>query len=365
MINKLSVRLLLGIIALLGLSIFTSCYAGQLDSILAKTTGVTIYTGKTTKSNITTGTWGSGDCFENSQATYNGGKTLQVDSDDLYSGGRIDFKTPVDVTTSFSDPTTYLQLTARFDQPATPSTVTTPGGTPGVAPPGGVRPGAATPVAGLQQPVNIDDKEDRRRQVTQPTARPGVPGVQNPRAPITGLPTRIQRRGPAIPTRNLRVVIVLDNNESLEYKADLSEFKKTSDGWSYISLPVSLFKGNLSLSQYKIKRMIFAGDGSNPFYIAEIVTTRDLIPLQAITDKSKEVAKYDMVTFQGTSVSGTTAVKYSWDFDDSDGIQVDATGPVVAHQFTKSGTFTVTLTVSDPFGIKRSAMAKTKVKVNQ
>src|SRR5207248_4224328 len=42
-----------------------------------------------------------------------------------------------------------------------------------------------------------------------------------------------------------------------------------------------------------------------------------------------------------------TPLTYAWDFDASDGVGVDATGPTPMHTYAASGTFTVTLAVSD------------------
>ena len=44
-------------------------------------------------------------------------------------------------------------------------------------------------------------------------------------------------------------------------------------------------------------------------------------------------------------------IAYSWDFDNDDGIQMDATGPKVYHTYGKGGNYTVTLTVTDERGM--------------
>jgi hypothetical protein len=41
------------------------------------------------------------------------------------------------------------------------------------------------------------------------------------------------------------------------------------------------------------------------------------------------------------------ALEYSWDFDDSDGIQVDSTEKFPNHRYDKAGEYTITLTVTD------------------
>jgi len=55
------------------------------------------------------------------------------------------------------------------------------------------------------------------------------------------------------------------------------------------------------------------------------------------------------VAFDGSASSDPdgNALTYSWDFDSSDGITEDATGPTPSHTYGAPGTFTVTLTVTD------------------
>ncbi|HMI31853.1 MAG TPA: PKD domain-containing protein, partial [Candidatus Limnocylindrales bacterium] len=55
------------------------------------------------------------------------------------------------------------------------------------------------------------------------------------------------------------------------------------------------------------------------------------------------------VAFDGTASADPDgdALSYAWDFDASDGITVDATGPTPSHAYAAAGTFTVTLTVTE------------------
>jgi PKD repeat protein len=58
------------------------------------------------------------------------------------------------------------------------------------------------------------------------------------------------------------------------------------------------------------------------------------------------------VSFNGSASSDPDGdpLGYAWDFDASDGITVDATGAVAGHAYATTGTFTVTLTVTDNGG---------------
>jgi PKD repeat protein len=70
------------------------------------------------------------------------------------------------------------------------------------------------------------------------------------------------------------------------------------------------------------------------------------------------------VTFQARASGGATKVVYQWDFDAADGLQVDAEGRQVRFRFRKPGTFTVTLTVRDAYGLKTPYSTTLKVVVN-
>jgi len=57
------------------------------------------------------------------------------------------------------------------------------------------------------------------------------------------------------------------------------------------------------------------------------------------------------VSFDGSgSTDNVGIVYYHWDFDSSDGIQIDGNGPTPKHAYREVGTYTVTLTVDDAVG---------------
>src|SRR5438874_3132621 len=60
----------------------------------------------------------------------------------------------------------------------------------------------------------------------------------------------------------------------------------------------------------------------------------------------------------GSSAELPDGVRIQWDFGDG---TPEAAGPAVSHAFPRSGTFTVTQTVVDPDGQKRSTTAKVTV----
>lgn len=86
-------------------------------------------------------------------------------------------------------------------------------------------------------------------------------------------------------------------------------------------------------------------------------------PIVIIEVNPSKVVVNEEVTFNGSGTlinanpEGATAVKYEWDFGDGE----TATGAEVTHTYTRTGTFTVTLKVTDSVGRVGTATEPVKV----
>lgn len=86
-------------------------------------------------------------------------------------------------------------------------------------------------------------------------------------------------------------------------------------------------------------------------------------PIAIISVNPTKVVVNEEVTFDGSGTmvtatpEGTTAVKFEWNFGDGE----TATGKEVTHTYTRTGTFRVTLTVTDSAGRTGSATEPVKV----
>ena len=259
------------------------------------------------------GNWGSGICEESSQNAYSGSRSLKITPKDLYTGGRIDFVAPLDVTASMKNPSAYLQIICLFTGAQAQDQLTAALGT-------------------AAAPTDMYGGD---------TSNPGRP------------------------VRTLRTVLYFENGPAVEAQGPLSAYKVGADGWMVVSFPLSVIKGKTNLAQYKLTRMVITGDGTQPFNVGEIRTIPDESTLSADSSEDMEVSTNYPIAFQGFCTSGASAVKYSWDFDSRNGIQEQATGDLVYHRFTQVGDFDVTLTVSDLFGVKQPATKVIHVKVNE
>ena len=165
--------------------------------------------------------------------------------------------------------------------------------------------------------------------------------------------------------RMLRLLLFLEEGPVIECATEVSSYKLGDDGWMVVSIPMAALKGKTDLAQYKVKRLVLTADGNEAFHIGEIRTMRDATPLSVDAGGDKEVSKNYSIAFQAFATTGASAVKYSWDFDKFDGVQEVAIGDLVYHRFTRAGTYEVTVTVTDVFGVKKPAAATVKVKVNE
>src|SRR5262249_4979323 len=96
---------------------------------------------------------------------------------------------------------------------------------------------------------------------------------------------------------------------------------------------------------------------------------KDETPIRVDELNERTVPVNDKVNFTASADAGVSPLKYEWDFNSSDGTDVDAEGRSVTHQFRKSlkdgqGNtlpYVVTLRVVDPYGLKKPVTRTTKV----
>ncbi|MHB0998805.1 MAG: PKD domain-containing protein [Armatimonadota bacterium] len=302
--------------------------------------GQVLYGGKPAdQAGIKIGSWGGGVAKEVTTDTYGGSRSVEVTPKGLYAGGRVDFNTPVDLTSAFNDENAYLQVVTKFGESKPKSGA-------------GIFPGMGDLFGG--------GRANTRNAAGVFGGMAGMPGMM-PGMGGLGMPGTA---GKAVPSKRMQVIVEFDNGQLAECQVEVSSFNTQDDGWMNLSFPLSAIKGTADIGSYKIKRIALSGDGTEMFHIGEIRTDHDITALNADAGDDKEVAKNDRVSFVGYSNSGASAVKYSWDFDSSDGIQEDNIGEIVYHRFRESGNYVITLTVSDAFGIKKPAVSTIKVKVN-
>jgi len=288
------------------------------------------------------GGWGSGMAAEDRTYKTAGDASIKIETGGYYAGARLTFVQPKDLTSQVKDPYGFLEFVIRF-QPGRPKRQmqagygSGSGGNSGADPqfnPGGAMYG------GDQQSLTPD-------------------------------------------TKKLKVVLTCDSGTFVASNFPVTLFPASEEGWFSVAIPFVAFKGIVNgntqtidkVDSAKLHEMRVFGDNKDTFWIGEIRTTSDDEPISVDPPEDQEVSVGEVVEFTASATGGISPLKYSWDFDLSDGIQEDATGNDVVHVFRKSSNEVpgrpgelqpkvVTLTVTDLSGAKKPVRLTANVIVN-
>ncbi|MCH8978127.1 MAG: PKD domain-containing protein [Armatimonadetes bacterium] len=289
----------------------------------ALTFGQNIYTPNSSleDQHITLKYWGSGTVAESDQLAYDGTTSIRVSSRNFFQGGIIIFDSPIDLSQAASDRNNMFHLTIQ--SPGSGTTFSPRSGNQGA-------PGTGTDLG----------------------EGPGTTG----------------RRGRSnyeeVTLRKVRCVITTTDNMKSEVYIDLTSAIPTTRGWKQVGIPLISIPG-FDRTNKIIKSLAFSGDTFGTFYIGEIKIINDTTPLYVEPNvRELNLALGDEYTLFAYGSGGSTMLRYTWDFNDADGVHVDAEGIAVKRKFRKDGTYTITLTVHDAFGLKKPYSTTIKVVVN-
>lgn len=271
-------------------------------------------------SGIAIGGWGSGSAFEASDRVLVGSRSIKVTTQGLHEGARIDFKNPVGLISDGISDEDYLQFAFSFTTVAT-----------------GTGPGFMGPGFGA---------------ISMPGGgMPMGPGVMYQDMEVPSK-TKIN---------SVRLVIESADGKSIEASQDVPPAGE--DGWYRVAVPFK-YLGLKQGDSFRVSRVLVFTDVPDTFYVGEIAAVRDTTPIVADPGEEQDVAIYDIVSFRAEAEGGACSLRYSWNFGDNGTDGEDATGEIVSHKYRKGGEFTVRLTVTDAWGIKKPVITTTTATVN-
>ena len=285
--------------------------------------------------------WGSGTIAESDDAAYEGAHSIRFSSRNFFQGGIITLGKAVDLAKAFTDKDNLLRLVYRT---ADSTTVI-----------GGGRRGGAGGFGGAG--------------VGGPP--PGIPGGAGQGgfggAGVGGPPAGGRGGAAAAATKlkTIRVIITTTDGKKSETYVPVNTSSGTGErGWRSVAVPLMAISG-FERTNKMVQSVAFSTDVSAVVYLGDLRVINDSTPVRGepnIRSINRELGSE--VVFSATGQGGTSVLKYTWDFDDSDGVEVDAEGQVVKHKFRRPGTFTITLTISDYFGLKAPFKTTIKAKIN-
>ena len=174
------------------------------------------------------------------------------------------------------------------------------------------------------------------------------------------------------PLTTVRVIVSTTDGKKSEAYMPIPTTSNTERGWRTVAIPLQAING-FERTNKIVKDITFSGDVTTTFFVGDVRVVDDATTIRGEiynARRSYNLALGDRLTLTGNGQGGASVLEYVWDFDASDGLQEDAVGQTVVHQFrnagldNKSRKFTVTLTIRDKYGLKPSATATTEVVVN-
>lgn len=297
-------------------------------------------------SGITPVSWGSGTVAADTKVVYSGSESLKIATQGLYQGASLTFTRPFDLGPYLTSTNSYLQFALKPPVSANDNTGIGPGRGPGFpgypGPPGGGQTLSGSPEGG-----------------GPPTSgSPYGSGGYNGGYGNTNRTVKFQK---AHDMENLRVLMVTAGGKSLEMLLPL--LSASDDGqWKLLSIPVPAIPG-LKPGDTQIKEIRLSGDTSGTFYLGKIGVVVDSTPITVDHIDDKLAPRNAVYRYTALAHGGATPIKVTWDWDASDGIQVEAEGRSVTHAFRRTGDFVVTVTASDLYGYKKPASTTYKIHI--
>lgn len=337
---------------------------------------------------ITLRGWGGGTAGEEDGIAFEGVHSLRVSTRNFFQGGIVTFAKPEKLAGLYGEKSNLLRVQIKTGD-STSVLGGAPGGRPGA--PGGLGVGGTGGTGGGGAPGaggrggNFPGGPGGRGGGAPgglpggrggpggfPGGPGGFPGGQGGGGRPGGMggfggpggPGGVGGAGANVPTlRTVRVIIgTSDGKKSEAYLPITSGASQT--GWRGLSIPLQAIAG-FDRTNKEVVSVAFSGDAATTFYVGDIRVVNDATPLRVeVPSRPGVLALGDSMNLTARGQGGSTTIRYTWDFDASDGVQTDAEGPTVTYKFRKAGEYVITCTVSDLYGLKESYSTTLKVRVN-
>jgi hypothetical protein len=280
---------------------------------------------------ITLSKWGSGIITEAHETSYTGDESIRISTNNLFQGGIIFFGSPTSLAPEYSDKNDLLRLTFKIDDGAAT-------GSGGGVPKGGGGAGAAGQIGGGGA---------GNGQTISGASKGGSAAAKMKPADLT----------------TLRLVITTSDGLKSETYLPASS-RNSSKGWRQIGIPLQAISG-FDRTNKTISSIAISGNSTGTFWVGDIRTVVDTSPITGeVSQTDFNLATGDEIALAADGDGGASLLKYTWSFDGSHPDEQDAAGPVIRHKFRKPGDYTITLTISDYFGLKAPFKTQVHVKVN-
>lgn len=285
--------------------------------------------------------WGGGKAEETNETSLAGGRSLKIETNNMFQGGVLSLGAPSDLSAFASNKRDMLTVGLFvIDFSTAGSSAGSSGGDTG-----GAQGGRGGAMGGRGGAMGTGGAQGGSRGGAFAGGSSGGSGSTTSDVP------RMEK---------LRLVITTTDGKRSEAILPVRSVGR----WTQTGIPVSMIPG-FDKTNRTVKSFAIAADAPTYFYVGEIKVAQDDTPIQGQIHNDKlNIGKGTEIVLQGSAEGGATPLTFSWDFNSTDGVQEDAVGQAVRHKFRLPGTFKVTLTVRDVYGLKEPWVGTLDVTVN-
>jgi hypothetical protein len=276
--------------------------------------------------------WGSGIISESRDVVFLGAQSVRVSSKDYFQGGTLTFSAVKDFAKDFDDKTKVLRVTFFLED------------------------------AGMIYGKDLKSKDPNSPNATLSRVghavshNSGKKGDLNVAAAIPFLPK----------IKKIRVILLTTDGKRSEIYVPVLHSVRAAGGWRSLGVPLHAING-FERTNKTVKALTLTTDTISTLYLGDVRVLSDTTPIDGSIE-SMPVSLLNLkqdaeITLSGYGDAGASPLVYTWDFDDRDGIQVDAEGHQVKSRLKRKGEYNVTLTISDFYGYKQPSKKTLRVKV--
>ena len=292
-------------------------------------------------SGITARAWGSGTATEDKAVHLSGSQSIKITTHGLYQGASLVFDTPVNLAGYLNNKDAYLQFAVNLQQ-VNATAMSGGGGAMGMMG-GGSMGGGRMGGGKMGAPPGTGSGAMGAMGGGSAGGRPG------------GSATAQKTRD----IQNLRVQMITTKGRSTEFLLPLEYGSTTQDTWKMLTIPVAAT--GLKSDAADVKEIRVFGDAYGIMNLGQIRVVVDATPITVEKLGDQTIARGSTVTYRAKASAGTVPLKFSWDFDASDGIQEEKVGRAAQFRYRKSGDYVTTVTVTDVYGQRDPKTIKFKV----
>lgn len=311
--------------------------------------------------------WGSGTIHETNEAAFEGTTSISVSTRNLFQGGIMMYANPIDLSPQFGDKNNLLRITFKL---ADASQVLGGGGGPAGGIPGsggrgaGGVGGAGLPPTGGRGGGQGDPQGNGRGGPGGTLGGRGGQGGSGVPGGLGGL-----AGGGSAPKeaemKLVRLIVTTSDGKKSEVYVPVSSSMSGERGWRMVSIPLQAIRG-FDRTNKSVKEIAVSADAMTTMYIGDMRVVNDATPItgEIVQKGPVNLALGDELNLSAYGFGGSSPLRFLWDFDSKDGIQVDAEGQSILRKFRKAGHFTITLTVVDAYGLKAPVTSTLEVQIN-